>query len=132
MSKLICSVILLFALIGNAWAGGPWFVGSWEMQSGSTQENAQILDYTFRHNGTFSIDGVPPLRHEGKYKVAKHADELVELTVVSQKGDMGNRLRKIVIQLNSGGATITINGKGPFYRLKPVPPGKLIKVSPQD
>ncbi len=132
MKKILFLAALMTIYSGLAFGGGPWFVGSWDMESGETQENAKIIDYTFQFDGTFRVDGYPPLRHEGKYKTTKLTDSSAELTVLSQKGDLGDRLKTIVIQLNPGGSTITIDGQGPFRRLKPVPPEKMIKVSPQD
>ena len=126
MKKVIFTLLCLMISV-KAFAQADWLKGTaWDYQNScDTQATCVIKDFTFHPNGKFNVDGMPPLRHEGQYKIVQASPDgnELQLSLSQHKGDLGNWKSQITIKRNKDG-TLTIDGEGPYQRLKYIPKPK--------
>ncbi|MBI2336211.1 MAG: hypothetical protein HYU97_05565 [Deltaproteobacteria bacterium] len=128
MKKVIFTLVCLLISV-KAFAQADWLKGTaWEYQTScDKQVTCVIKDFVFHPNGKFEVFGMPlpSSRHEGQYKIVQASPDGNELKLeLSQhKGDLGNWKSQIAIKRNKDG-TLTIDGEGPYQRLKYIPKPK--------
>lgn len=99
--KLACIFSFFISMPSLAWSMSSqekFIQGEWtgqEEQKQNTPPPSQkgpvlgiSVDWTF-NKGNFKFIGYPPLKQEGKYRVAKESPDSITLELYDQKGDWG-------------------------------------------
>ncbi len=89
--------------------------GSWEASGDLGEGHSWFLKWTF-NNGTFSVDGYPPLQQTGHYRVKSSIGSTLTIELTDQKGDWPTDDRTITILIDHGTNTMTIDNQGPFTK----------------
>ena len=106
LSSLACSLIITDA-------NEQFIQGKWS-QSGSDGGFAWYSNYTF-NRGSFTIDGYPPLRQSGSYRIINSSGDTLALEFYDQKGDLGTENSKTSITIDRTKDAISFNGGKDFY-----------------
>lgn len=106
VSNLACSFFITDA-------NEQFIQGKWS-QSGSSGGFAWYSNYTF-DRGSFSIDGYPPLKHSGSYRLVSSKGDTLVLEFYDQKGDLSTENKNVTITIDRGKDAISLNGGKDFY-----------------
>jgi len=88
--------------------------GTWN-QSGTLPEGfGWYSKYTFDKGG-FTVQGYPPLRQSGSYRILNSKGDTIELELYDQKGDLGTENSKVTITIDRAKDAISLNGGKDFY-----------------
>lgn len=91
--------------------------GEWRLagqEEGS--EHAWLLEWKF-DNGSFRHTGYPPIDQEGKYRIRKDAEELLELELYDQTGTFGSETSVLKIRIGRDNDTLRIDDRSGFKRV---------------
>jgi hypothetical protein len=89
--------------------------GSWQAAGDQGEGHSWYLKWTFK-NGTFSVEGYPPLTQTGNYRVKSSIGSSLTLELTNQKGDWPTDDREIIILIDKTNNTLTIDNLGPFSK----------------
>jgi hypothetical protein len=106
LSSLACS---LFITDSNE----QFIQGKWS-QSGAADGFAWYSNYTF-DRGSFTIEGYPPLKQSGSYRLVSSSGDTIVLEFYNQKGDFGTENSKATITIDRAKDAISLNGGKDFY-----------------
>ena len=106
LSLLACSLIITDA-------NEQFIQGKWS-QSGSAYGFALYSNYTF-NRGLFTIEGYPPLKQSGSYRVVSSSGDTLVLEFDDQKGDLSTKSSKVTITIDRTKDAISLNGGKDFY-----------------
>lgn len=111
VSKIVIIALFLTILGGCAPRLGSDanFFGTWKDEERLPDGFASYLQWTFKRNSTFKLEGYPPLIQEGKFRVEKIEGNKVTLFLFEQKGDLPTEDR--LLPLVVGNNTLTIDGQ---------------------
>jgi hypothetical protein len=98
-------------------------VGTWRLDGELPPNNTGhgfhwFLEYTFNADGTFILNGYPPLMQKGKYRIVKSEDAKLTLELYEQSGNFGTKDKTIEIQVDRKKGILNIDGKEGFRRTK--------------
>ncbi|MEK7441384.1 MAG: hypothetical protein AAB571_11550 [Chloroflexota bacterium] len=105
-SSLACSLIITDA-------NEQFIQGKWS-QSGSADGFAWYSNYTF-NRGSFTIDGYPPLKQSGSYRIINSSGDTILLEFYDQKGELGTENSKRTITIDRAKDSISFDGGKTFY-----------------
>jgi len=106
LSSLACSLIITDS-------NEQFIQGKWS-RSGSADGFAWYSNYTF-NRGSFTIDGYPPLKQSGSYRILSSSGDTVVLEFYDQKGDLSTENSKVTITIDRVKDTISFDGGKDFY-----------------
>lgn len=89
--------------------------GTWRASGSLDETHAWYLDWTFS-DGTFEVQGYPPLQQTGNYEVVSSDEENITLKLTNQQGDWPTDDREITILIDTVNETLTVDNQGPFTR----------------
>ena len=105
-SSVSCSLFI-------ADANEQFIQGKWS-QSGSSGGFAWYSNYTF-DRGSFTLDGYPPLKQSGSYRLVSSKGDTLVLEFYAQKGDLSTENRKVTITIDRANDAISFNEGKDFY-----------------
>ena len=106
LSSLACSWIITDS-------NEQFIQGKWS-QSGAADGFAWYSSYTF-DRGSFTIEGYPPLKQSGSYRIVSSSGNTLVLEFYDQKGDLGTENSKTTITIDRAKDAISLNGGKDFY-----------------
>ncbi len=106
LSSLACSLIITDS-------NEQFIQGKWS-QSGSADGFAWYSNYTF-DRGSFTIDGYPPLRQSGSYRIVSSSGDTLVLEFYDQKGELGTENSKRTITMDRAKDAISFDSGKNFY-----------------
>ncbi|MBI5052173.1 MAG: hypothetical protein HZB52_02775 [Chloroflexi bacterium] len=106
LSSLACSLIITDA-------NEQFLQGKWS-QSGSADGFAWYSNYTF-DRGSFTIDGYPPLKQSGSYRLVSSSGDTLVLEFYDQKGDLSTENSKVTITVDRAKDAISFDSGKTFY-----------------
>ena len=106
LSSLACSWIITDA-------NEQFIQGKWS-QSGEADGFAWYSNYTFAR-GSFAIEGYPPLRQSGSYRLVSSSGDTLVLEFYNQKGDLRTENSKVTITIDRAKDAISLSGGKDFY-----------------
>jgi hypothetical protein len=121
MQKSALPLILALFLLTGCLPLDPndqYIQGAWQAAGDLGEGHSWYLKWTFK-NGTFSVDGYPPLTQTGNYRVKSSIGSALTLELTNQKGDWPTDDRTITVLIDKGSNTMTIDNQGPFSRTDP-------------
>lgn len=89
--------------------------GTWQAAGDLGEGHSWYLKWTFK-NGTFSVEGYPPLTQTGNYRVKSSVGSTLTVELTNQKGDWPTDDKTMVILIDKGTNTLTIDNTGPFSK----------------
>jgi hypothetical protein len=114
--SLACCFLLVATLACSSFITDPneqFIQGKWS-QSGSNDGHAWYLTYTF-NSGSFTVEGYPPLRQTGSYRVVSSVGDVVVLEFYNQKGDWGTQNTKETLTLVRAQDQFSLDGGKTFF-----------------
>ncbi len=116
-TSFVVFLFLIFSSLACSWIitdpNEQFIQGKWS-QSGSADGFAWYSNFTF-NRGSFTVEGYPPLKQSGSYRILNSKGDTIELELYDQKGDLGTENSKVTITLDRTKDAISLNGGKDFY-----------------
>ncbi len=92
-----------------------WYLGTWNFGScDATKTICMDRNYSFNPDGSFSINGYPPLKHSGRFRITSITEDQANMELYEQQGDMGSGKTTIHLQFNTEKKSLLIDNEGPY------------------
>ncbi len=112
---LSLAVAALLACPPAAGENENFMQGTWRLSGTSDATHGWFLEWTF-DRGSFTLEGYPPLRQEGKYRVLSDQGNKLSLELYDQQGNFGTDNSQLEIVVDKEQEALKIKDRGPFKR----------------
>lgn len=98
----------------------PALAGGWTFSQDLGQGFGAYLTWSFAGD-RFTLEGYPPLRQEGRFRLIERRDHTYRIQLFAQSGDLPADEREILVVYDPTADTLMIDGQGPYRRAEGAP-----------
>lgn len=116
------ALILALALAGcGAGDPAPALAGRWSLSQDLGGGFSSYLTWGFT-GGRFTLEGYPPLRQAGRFRLIAQRENTYRLQLYDQSGDLPTDDRELLVVYDPQADTLLIDGQGPYHRVAEAQP----------